>query len=173
MLKLFAYLPKSANWRRPLYAFSKREERIQKKIQEVEQLSPPQRFESVADQKDLTDEQLVWLVEERKEFIRKLQQEVAIPKQAIYVGIATLAPLYLLTGGTFFCGSEMIGYSYLAMHATLKYAAINIAFQVPIYFHIRRASTGGLRCPCTSASWTGRTVPRMRAATSSLPRYRL
>lgn len=73
MLKLFAYLPKSPNWRRPLYAFSKRDERIQKKIQEVEQLSSTQRFESVADQKDLTDEQLVWLVEERKEFIRKLQ----------------------------------------------------------------------------------------------------
>ncbi|CAD8051950.1 unnamed protein product [Paramecium sonneborni] len=121
----------------PLFRFStKKAQRIQNKIQDIKDQESTSTLESVAEQNIFTDEQLIKIVEDRKKFIKELTQEIKTPKEVKYITIATLSPLILLSSATLYsCINPAFSiYSGQLMHATLKYASINLAFQAGIHW---------------------------------------
>ncbi|CAD8048791.1 unnamed protein product [Paramecium sonneborni] len=121
----------------PLFRFStKKAQRIQNKIQDIKDQESTSTLESVAEQNTFTDEQLVKIIEDRKKFIRELTQETKTPKEVKYITLATLSPLILLSSATLysFINPAFAIYSGQLMHASLKYASINLAFQAGIHW---------------------------------------
>ncbi|CAK55721.1 unnamed protein product (macronuclear) [Paramecium tetraurelia] len=121
----------------PLYRFStKKAQRIQNKIQDVKDQESTSTLESVAEQNTFTDEQMVKIIEDRRQFIKELTQETKAPREVKYITIATLSPLLLLSSATLYsCINPAYAiYTGQLMHATIKYASINVAFQSGIHW---------------------------------------